>query len=75
MASRLRFGRGERPRSWNDDVEFVALVSGESTPSRWILEVKGVRTLGPYEKLVQAWTAWQQMDGRDRGLLQIARRR
>jgi hypothetical protein len=71
---KLRFGRGERLRSWTDDVEFVALVSGESTP-RWILQVRGMRTLGPYDKLVEAWTAWRQMDGRDRGLLQIARRR
>jgi hypothetical protein len=82
---RIRFGRGEYaglPR----DVEFVGIRSTElgeldwekyvSKPSKkepftWIVRVRGLRPLGPYASLAEAWTTYREMDESDRALLRM----
>lgn len=83
---KLRFGRGERqlPR---DDVEFVGVRTGElpnwekflSSPTKkepmsWLVRVRGLRLLGPYQSLADAWTSYRELDERDRALLRMEER-
>lgn len=84
---KLRFGRGERAGRL-EDVEFVGIRTGElenwekyiSSPTKkkepmtWLVRVRGLRLLGPYTSLADAWTSYREMDEADRALLRMEER-
>lgn len=83
---KLRFGRGERAGRF-DDVEFVGVRTGElpnwekflSSPTKkdplsWIIRIRGLRLLGPYSSLADAWAIYRELDERDRALLRMEAR-
>jgi hypothetical protein len=82
---KLRFGRGERT-GLRDDAEFIGVRKADlpaweryvedttkkkSPPMSWLVRVHGLRLLGPYDSLAQAWTSYRDMDESERTLLRM----